>query len=37
MTIKEMNDRRKELGYSYERVAELSGVPVGTVQHILKI
>lgn len=35
MTIKQMNDRRKELGYSYERVAELSGVPVGTVQKVL--
>lgn len=35
MTIKEMNERRKELGYSYERVAELSGVPVGTVQKVL--
>ena len=35
MTIKEMNDRRKELGYSYERVAELSGVPVGTVQKVV--
>ena len=35
MTIKEMNDRRKELGYSYERVAELSGVPLGTVQKVL--
>lgn len=35
MTIKQMNERRKELGYSYERVAELSGVPVGTVQKVL--
>ncbi len=35
MTIKEMNERRKELGYSYERVAELSGIPVGTVQKVL--
>ena len=35
MTIKEMNERRKELGYSYERIAELSGVPVGTVQKVL--
>lgn len=35
MTIKEMNERRKELGYSYERVAELSGVPLGTVQKVL--
>lgn len=35
MTIKEMNERRKELGYSYERLADLSGVPVGTVQKVL--
>jgi Uma2 family endonuclease len=35
MTIKEMNDRRKELGYSYKHIAELSGVPVGTVQKVL--
>ena len=35
MTIKQMNDRRKELGYSYERLAEMSGVPVGTVQKVL--
>lgn len=35
MTIKEMNDRKKELGYSYEQIAELSGVPVGTVQKVL--
>lgn len=35
MTIKEMNDRRKELGYSYEKLAELSGVPMGTVQKVL--
>lgn len=35
MTIKEMNERRKELGYSYEKLAELSGVPMGTVQKVL--
>ena len=35
MTIQEMNERKKELGYSYERLAELSGVPVGTVQKVL--
>lgn len=35
MTLKEMNNRREKLGYSYERVAELSGVPVETVQKIL--
>lgn len=35
MTIQEMNNRKKELGYSYEKVAELSGVPVATVQKVL--
>ncbi len=35
MTIQEMNERRKELGYSYERLSELSGVPVGTLQKVL--
>ena len=35
MTISEMLERKKELGYSYEKIAELSGVPVGTVQKVL--
>ena len=35
MTIKEMNDRKKVLGYSYGKIAELSGIPVGTVQKVL--
>lgn len=35
MTIQQMNDRRKELGYSYEKLSELSGVPLGTVQKVL--
>ena len=35
MTIQEMNERKKELGYSYEKISELSGVPVGTVQKVL--
>lgn len=35
MTIQEMNERKKELGYSYEKLSELSGVPVGTVQKVL--
>ena len=35
MTIQDMNERKKELGYSYEKIAELSGVPVGTVQKVL--
>ncbi len=35
MTIDEMKRRKRELGYSNIRLAELSGVPVGTVQKIL--
>lgn len=34
MTIEEMKQRKRELGYTNERVAELSGVPLGTVQKI---
>lgn len=34
MTIKEMKERKKELGYTYAQIAELSGVPLGTVQKI---
>lgn len=35
MTIKEMQALRKQLGYSYQQVAQLSGVPLGTVQKVL--
>ena len=35
MTLDEMRARKKELGYSYEKIAELSGVPRGTVQKVL--
>ena len=35
MTIKEMQELRRQLGYSYEMVAKLSGVPLGTVQKVL--
>ncbi len=35
MTIEEMNRRRKELGYSYGQIAELSGLPAATVQKVL--
>ena len=31
MTIQEMIDRKKELGYSNEQISALSGVPLGTV------
>ena len=34
MTIDEMKKAKKELGYSNAMVAELSGVPIGTVQKI---
>ena len=34
MTIQEMKQRKKELGYSNARIAELSGVPLGTVQKV---
>lgn len=35
MTIEEMRERKKALGYSYEQISELSGLPVGTVQKVL--
>lgn len=34
MTIQEMKERKKELGYTYSQIAELSGVPLGTVQKV---
>ena len=35
MTVEEMRRIKKEVGYSYEQIAELSGVPLGTVQKVL--
>ena len=35
MTIEEMNRRREELGLTYKRISELSGVPLSTVQKVL--
>ena len=35
MTVEEMKQRKKELGYSNEKLSELSGVPLGTVQKVL--
>ena len=29
MTINEMKEKKKEKGYSYAKIAELSGVPLG--------
>lgn len=34
MTLSEMKERKKELGYSYEQIAEKSGVPLSTVQKV---
>ncbi len=35
MTVKEMKQKKKELGYSYEQISQMSGMPVGTVQKVL--
>ena len=35
MTIEEMQRRKREFGYSNEKLAELSGVPLGTVQKVM--
>lgn len=35
MTIEQMLKRKKELGYSYAQISDLSGVPVTTVQKVL--
>lgn len=34
MTIEQMRERKQELGYTYEQIASLSGVPLGTVQKV---
>ena len=35
LTVKEMKQKKRELGYSYEKIADLSGVPVSTVRKVL--
>lgn len=35
MTLSEMREKKRELGYSYEQIAEWSGVPLSTVQKVL--
>lgn len=37
MTIQEMRDKKKEMGYTYAQIADLSGVPLGTVQKIFRV
>lgn len=34
MTIEEMKKKKKEKGYTYAQISELSGVPLGTIQKI---
>ena len=34
MTLAEMRERKRELGYSYEQIADMSGVPLSTVQKV---
>lgn len=34
MTLEEMRARKRELGYTYDQIAALSGLPVGTVQKV---
>lgn len=34
MSIAEMKERKRELGYSYEQIADKSGVPLSTVQKV---
>jgi transcriptional regulator with XRE-family HTH domain len=34
MTIQEMKREKQERGYTYEQIARLSGIPLGTVQKI---
>ncbi len=35
MRLDEMQKRKRELGYSNEKLAELSGIPLGTVQKVM--
>ena len=37
MNLEQMKERKRELGYTYEQIAELSGVPLGTVQRNLQV
>ena len=37
MTIQEMQERKRELGYTYAQIAELSGLPLGTVHADAKV
>ena len=34
MKIEKMREKKREYGYTYAQIADLSGVPLGTVQKI---
>lgn len=34
MNLEQMKEKKRELGYTYEQIAELAGVPLGTVQKV---
>lgn len=36
MTIQEMRERKRELGYTYAQISRMSGVPSSTVQRIFQ-
>ncbi len=36
MTIQEMQEKKREYGYTYAQISRLSGVPVSTVQKIFR-
>jgi len=35
MTIEQMIERKKELGFTYEQISDLTGIPISTVQKVL--
>lgn len=37
MTIEEMKEKKREHGYTYNMMSQMSGVPLGTVQKILRV
>ena len=37
MTVQEMKQKKQEKGYTYAQMAELSGVPLGTIQKIFQV
>lgn len=36
MTVREMQEKKRKYGYTYAQLSQLSGVPAGTIQKILR-